>query len=746
MCTHFSTQNLKHFRRFSLAAGLVLLALGLMLPAAAQADICSGKETYTADVVLFDTFMMFNRLGAQNPNWMMYALARDMVDGADNPLTAEDLDSQDKRDGLRGNVSLRPDKRPRPLVLRIPADSCLEITFSNLLTPTANPNNPDPPLNNNNQVASRHASVHIAGLQVVNNLADDGTFVGENANSATENGLVPSGGQHIYTVYAAEEGAFLMTSHGATFGGEATGGNIGVGAFGMVAVQPRDAVIYRSQVTEEEFRLASVPINGGNPEGIDYEALYPAEDFLNPVNEIQTISNDATDGTFTLTFSGATTDEIAFNADASTVETALEALATINDVAVTSPTPQSWDITFLDPGAQDVSELTFTDIFPPDEATTVTTLTTGFEGTPNAFLAEGKDGLPVLNMICNDAAAAASACAANEIVHSEINAIVAYKNGSGNFANFPPSTYPLESKSKQNPSVPNRLEAFRDFASIWHDETAAVQAFPAFFSRATDPDTGEDTNPIAHALHGVRDSFMINYGSGGIGSEIIANRLGVGPMYDCLGCAYEEFFLTSFTVGDPAMIVDVPANAGLENCGPDLDAGECAAMGRKANEAFYPDDPANVHHSYTGDKAKLRNVHAAAQRARRAQGAAHLSPPQPPVAVQRQRRQLQLPGRPGRRPRLHLHLRDQLRRLRQPQQDLGRLHLPLPLLPALCPGHVVPLAPPRRAGDGHVSGGQRRIAGSTGVSHRTVGPEARHAGSAPRWQWHSRGSAREVPA
>jgi hypothetical protein len=195
-------------------------------------------------------------------------------------------------------------------------------------------------------------------------------------------------------------------------------------------------------------------------------------------------------------------------------------------------------------------------------------------------------------------------------VHSEINAIVAYKNGSGNFANFPPSTYPLESKSKQNPSVPNRLEAFRDFASIWHDETAAVQAFPAFFSRATDPATGLDTNPIAHALHGVRDSFMINYGSGGIGSEIIANRLGVGPMYDCLGCAYEEFFLTSFTVGDPAMIVDVPANAGLENCGPDLDAGECAAMGRKANEAFYPDDPANVHHSYTGDKAKLRNVHA----------------------------------------------------------------------------------------------------------------------------------------
>ncbi len=61
---------------------------------------------------------------------------------------------------------------------------------------------------------------------------------------------------------------------------------------------------------------------------------------------------------------------------------------------------------------------------------------------------------------------------------------------------------------------------------------------------------------------------MINYGSGGIGSEIIANRLGVGPMHDCLSCAYEEFFLTSFTVGDPAQLVDIPANTGLEHVLP----------------------------------------------------------------------------------------------------------------------------------------------------------------------------------
>jgi hypothetical protein len=499
--------------RFGLLAGLalVMLSASLAFTGKAWAQVCPGAGgTFTADVVLFDTGMLFNRLGAQNPNWMMYALAHDTVDGANNPVTAGGLDTPGKRAALAGNVFLRPDKRPRPLVLRIPADSCLEITFSNLLTPApspfnapVNPNNCPAGANqaqcvqllfNDNQVASRHASVHIAGMQVVssstgNAIDADGTNVGANASPG---GIVPSGGQITYTVYAQAEGAFLMTSHGATFGGEATGGNAGVGAFGMVAVQPKDAVIYRSQVTEEEFRLAD-PDGNGIP---DYEAVYP---------------NQA-----------------------------------------------PWTL-------------------------------------------EGKALKPILNMMDGMA-----------IYHSEINAIVAYKDGIGAFTDFPASTYPLESQGAQNPSVPNRLQAFRDFASVWHDENAVAQAFPAFFSRFATP-AGVDQNPLAHALHGVRDSFMINYGSGGIGSEIIANRLGVGPMYDCLGCAYEEFFLTSFTVGDPAMIVDIPANVGLETCNPLLgNLAPCDAnfIGKKATEAFYPEDPANIHHSYTGDKTKFRNVHA----------------------------------------------------------------------------------------------------------------------------------------
>jgi hypothetical protein len=204
---------------------------------------------------------------------------------------------------------------------------------------------------------------------------------------------------------------------------------------------------------------------------------------------------------------------------------------------------------------------------------------------------EGKAGLPIINMVT----------AAGEIVHSDINAIVAHGgtdfvfDGNGH---FPASTYPLESVGKRNPTVPNRLEPFREFTIAFHDEVTTKQSFPLWYE---DPVLG-------HTLHSVRDAFMINYGSGGIGTEIIASRLRVGPMHDCVNCAYEEFFLTAFTVSDVGQLVDIPANVGLEACEPTL-AG-CEATGPKANFALFPDDPSNVHHSYTGDFTKFRNVHA----------------------------------------------------------------------------------------------------------------------------------------
>jgi hypothetical protein len=471
-----TARAMRHFGVFS-GLSFLVLAASLAFDGKAFAAECNGAvdQTYTAEVVVFDTPMFFNRLGAHNPNWIMYALKRDVIRVDVNRNPTGDAPGTNL---LKGFVALRPDKRPRPLVLRVPECSNLQITFTNLLDDNANPLPPlQPPADNDNQVVGRYAGVHVAGMQLVGSMASDGSNVGAQGVVGVvspKSGLVEPGDTITYTLYAEHEGGFLLSNPGATFGGEATGGNTGVGMLGMVAVQPRHARIYRSQVTEEELRLATTGHTSTGHPIINYEKRYP---------------NSA-----------------------------------------------PWSL-------------------------------------------EGKGNLPVLNMMDGTA-----------IVHSEINAIVVGPGPDGMWGNaddgpFPASTYPLESGNQQNPSVPNRLEPFRDFGSVWHDENAAVQAFPALFN---DPVLG-------HTLHSVRDSFMINYGSGGIGSEIVANRVGVGPMYDCLGCAYEEFFLTAFTVGDPAMLVDMPANT--------------SPGGAWATEALFPEDPANVHHSYVGDKVKFRNVH-----------------------------------------------------------------------------------------------------------------------------------------
>jgi hypothetical protein len=149
------------------------------------------------------------------------------------------------------------------------------------------------------------------------------------------------------------------------------------------------------------------------------------------------------------------------------------------------------------------------------------------------WIAEGKAGLPVLNMICNADAVTAEACVAGELVHSDINAIIAGPDPDGTWKLQCPGEncpYPLENAGKNNPTLPNRLEPFREFTSIFHDEQTNSQVFPLWYE-----------NPVlGYTLAGVKDQFMINSGSGGIGSEIIANRLRTGPMHDCADCAYEE--------------------------------------------------------------------------------------------------------------------------------------------------------------------------------------------------------------
>src|SRR6185503_8101369 len=162
-----------------------------ILPLPSPTPVCA--RTIKADVVALDQAIMYNRLGTVNPGGMIYALKKDVV--AIDPLKGL----------VAGNVRLRSDKRPRPIVLRMNSGDCLRITFTNLLSPS--------PLSD--QPATRSAGIHVIGMELVGSLASDGSNVGVNAPS-----LVAPGGSTIYTLFATREGNNLMYSSAATTSGE----------------------------------------------------------------------------------------------------------------------------------------------------------------------------------------------------------------------------------------------------------------------------------------------------------------------------------------------------------------------------------------------------------------------------------------------------------------------------------------------------------------------------------------------
>ncbi len=118
---------------------------------------------------------------------------------------------------------------------------------------------------------------------------------------------------------------------------------------------------------------------------------------------------------------------------------------------------------------------------------------------------------------------------------------------------------------------------FREFTLVFQDELKTRQVF----ADVIDP---------SGAGAGIRDGFGINYGASGVGSIVAANRLGLGPAAGCVECGLEEFFLTSWANGDPAMVVKYGVDG--------------------KPQQLYPDDPGNVHHNYVGDPVKFRTMQA----------------------------------------------------------------------------------------------------------------------------------------
>lgn len=476
-----------------------------------QGPACSPTgATVTADVVALDQSFTLNRLGAAMPQGMIFALREDIVPKSGTTLTA-------------GNVMLRADKRPRPLVLRMSCGDSMTIRFWNLLS-TSQVDSLQP--------VTRDAGVHVMGMQLAGSIGSDGSNVGANASSLVaplSGALSPQTPQATYTFFAQYEGTFLLYSTGATFGDQNNhSGQLAEGMFGAMNVAPPGGEAYRSQVTNLELQYAIQQSNGQkqySPNGqplINYQAHYPA-------------------GT------------------------------TIN--------------------GRDVS------------------------------------CLPVLKIIDTPQKLLYGACSASagspHVFYSDLTAVITGPNA-GVFVGSGPWF-------QQVPASPNRTQPYREFTIIYHDLFDAQQAFYNFFS----PPTGQKTpwEDISNVLGAGSDLFGINYGTGGIGAEIVANRLGVGPMWNCTECKFEEFFLSAWAVGDPSMVVDVPANVptayiptgipnpnkvspwelAMANLNVDstvLPEPYAPAPGAKATLAYFADDPSNVYHSYLNDHVKFRILHA----------------------------------------------------------------------------------------------------------------------------------------
>ncbi len=198
----------------------------------------------------------------------------------------------------------------------------------------------------------------------------------------------------------------------------------------------------------------------------------------------------------------------------------------------------------------------------------------------------------------------------NNLIYTDLTAIVTGPNQGP----FPANEFdPI-------PPSPGRNQPFREFTIHYHEMFEAIQAFTQFYPIKTG---------LGATLSPGQDNLGINYGTGGIGAEVVANRLGVGASASCVDCRFEEFFLSSWALGDPAMVVDIPANrpdnqtsnsppspnllSTFENqftewvvSGSTTPAPTAPLAAPKATLAYFPDDPSNVYHSYVQDHVKFR--------------------------------------------------------------------------------------------------------------------------------------------
>lgn len=527
------------------------------------------RRTINADVVAFAQPIMLNRLGAAIPDGLIFALQSDTV-----------IDKTTKQ------IQLRPGKRPRPLVLRANVGDCLQIAFTNAISGDTFTKTKV----TGASTGTKEVSLHIQGMEWVTGPKDDGSFVGRNDSSLASPVPPPPppspmpGNTQIYTLFAREEGTFMMYTMGDT---STQGDQLTRGLFGALNVQPSgvdrngkpwQSEWYRSQVSADDLLLATYNANR-LPMGSTLVCTPPGS-----ANCVFTINGKSVKVIKTPDFG-------------------------------------------VGPGKTIGGYLNTLDNHPLIDYDAVYPATR-LDGTP---IPAELVGTPVLKMLD----------AKNTIVRSDLTAIITGPgagrfpgangdptkpdppcNAENNPALNPPPGVKVDPLFCQNPAAPDRKQPYREITVMYHGALGPIaqQAFPVF----TDPG-------ISNTLTAGQDAFAINYGTGGIGAEVYANRIGVGPMADCVDCKFEEFFLSAWSVGDPAMLVNKPGNSnnlarqsGFQNpCKTTADFSKPPCAGTRSNpgfpytmtpevkatEAFFPDDPSNVYHSYINDHLKFRILH-----------------------------------------------------------------------------------------------------------------------------------------
>jgi hypothetical protein len=466
-----------------------------------------------AAVVAMPQPIMLNRLGAAIPDGLIFALQGDTVN-------------------VGGQFQLRTGKRPRPLVLRANVGDCLTITLTNSIPkddfkipPAAVPPSPTPTPGPPYPFNTSEISIHVQGMEWMTGSSDDGSFVGRNNSSlASVNNppitpLPPN--TQSYTLFARQEGTFLLYTMGDT---STTGDQLTRGLFGALNVQPAGAEWYRSQVSADDLLLATY--NANRPDQVP-----PGSLVCTPV------------GSATCTF-------------------------TVNGKAVkVNKSPDFGS----GPGLTKGGYLHTLDNHPLIHYGALYPATR-LDGTP---IPAELVNTPVLNMLDtrnNE----------NRIVHSDLTAMITGPkagrfpgttgvnkpepacNAENNPALNPPPGGKVDPLFCANPAAPDRKQPYREVTILYHGALGpiATQAFPILDNAG--PNATPAQKNLAAMTQAGQDAFAINYGTGGIGAEIYANRIGVGPMGDCVDCKFEEFFLSAWSVGDPSMLVDRPANVNIQ--------------------------------------------------------------------------------------------------------------------------------------------------------------------------------------